>query len=100
MFARRAAAEILAGNNYFLTGDVCLGVKAVKLKILKKVGFERLLRNLSQVFCRNDFVRVDVGTIQEKYFSTKFFHHFPRYSDELVIVPAIAVAAAVAGLIR
>ncbi len=80
MFTGRATAEVRARNDDALAGNIFLPPETIQLKIFKKVRPQRLPGNFSQVLGWNDFVGVNIRSVQKQDLATEVF---PRIHDQL-----------------
>ena len=74
MFAGGAAAEVCAGHDHALAVDIFFRIEAFQDQVFQTVGLQSDFGAFSQIFCRNDFVCIDVRPVEKENFSLQIFH--------------------------
>jgi hypothetical protein len=74
MFPGRTAAEIGSGYDDTFSGDIPFGIESGQSKIFQTIGLEGGFGGLRQIFCRDDLIGIDIGTVQKEDFTAEIFH--------------------------
>ena len=74
MFPGGTAAEVGSCYDDAFSGDIPFGIESGQGKIFQTLGFKGGLGGFRQIFCRNDLIGIDIGTVQKEDFTAEIFH--------------------------